>query len=115
MEAELNNTVRMYQQFCDRNIELKKREDELLLSISELGARESELRKATTGLEQQLSELWEYDAYNDNLNLEFKQEKVISTNDVLIPPPNMAINYHQNEDKALSLPVNKQSYGCPAL
>ena len=28
-KAELNNTVRTYQDFCDRNLKLKKREDEL--------------------------------------------------------------------------------------
>ena len=35
-KAELNNTVRTYQEFVDRNIELKKREDELQHSINEL-------------------------------------------------------------------------------
>jgi hypothetical protein len=30
LEAELNSVTRTYQQFCDRNIELKNREDELL-------------------------------------------------------------------------------------
>jgi hypothetical protein len=32
---------------------------------------------------------------------EVKQEDIISTNDVLIPPPNMAINYHQNQNEML--------------
>ena len=27
-KAELDNTVRIYQQFCDRNLNLKNREDE---------------------------------------------------------------------------------------
>jgi hypothetical protein len=40
-EAELNNIARTYQQFVDRNIALKKREDELQLSISELEQPES--------------------------------------------------------------------------
>jgi predicted transcriptional regulator len=30
LKAEVNNSVRIYQQFCDRNLELNKREDELL-------------------------------------------------------------------------------------
>ncbi|MGB7661678.1 MAG: hypothetical protein WBL67_02995, partial [Nitrososphaeraceae archaeon] len=29
LEAEINNAVRTYQDFCDQNLELKKREDEL--------------------------------------------------------------------------------------
>ncbi|MGH9975869.1 MAG: hypothetical protein ACRD8Z_08560 [Nitrososphaeraceae archaeon] len=35
-KAELGNIVRTYQHFVDRNIALKKREDELQLSINEL-------------------------------------------------------------------------------
>ena len=45
-KAELGNTVRTYQQFIDRNIELKKREDELQLSINELEAKEAELNES---------------------------------------------------------------------
>ena len=55
--AELNNIARTYQQFCDRNLELKKREDELQYSINELEAKESELQRTISGLKQQLSEL----------------------------------------------------------
>jgi chromosome segregation ATPase len=54
--AELNNIARTYQQFCDRNLELKKREDELQYSINELEAKESELQRTISGLKQQLSE-----------------------------------------------------------
>jgi hypothetical protein len=43
LEAELSNTVRTYQGFCDRNLELKKREDELQHSIIELEAKKTEL------------------------------------------------------------------------
>ena len=47
-KAELGNTVRTYQQFVDRNIELKKREDELQLSITELEAKEAELNESSS-------------------------------------------------------------------
>jgi len=40
-KAELRNSVLTYQQFVDRNLQLKKREDELHASISEL-----EIKKA---------------------------------------------------------------------
>ncbi len=52
LEAELNslkddvsNSVQIYQDFCDRNIELKKREDELLNTINELEAKKTDLQK----------------------------------------------------------------------
>jgi chromosome segregation ATPase len=44
--TELNNIARTYQQFVDRNIELKKREDELQLSINELEAKKAELNES---------------------------------------------------------------------
>ena len=47
-KAELNNIARTYQQFVDRNIELKKREDELQLSINELEAKETELNESSS-------------------------------------------------------------------
>lgn len=78
------------------NLALKKREDELLLSISELEAKKAELQKTTDEL-QHSAEVHENSLYNDNL--EIKHEQVIFTNDIFIPPSNMAINYHQNEDE----------------
>jgi hypothetical protein len=45
MKAAVSNEVRVYQDFCDRNLKLKKREDELLLSISELEGKKAELQK----------------------------------------------------------------------
>jgi hypothetical protein len=42
LKAETNNTVRTYQYFCDRNVELKKREDELQLNVSGLERKEIE-------------------------------------------------------------------------
>ena len=49
----------------------KNREDGLTLSISELEAREAELKKATTEFQQHLAELQEY---RDFLNPEVKQQ-----------------------------------------
>ena len=101
-KAELSNTVQIYQQFVDRNIALKRREDELLLNIGKLEARESVLQKTTTELQQHISELQH--EYNDNLNLEIMQED-FSPNDVLIPSSNMEINYHQNENEMPHYPI----------
>ena len=47
-KAEISNAVRIYQDFCDRNLKLKKREDELQLSISELEANEAELNESSS-------------------------------------------------------------------
>ena len=46
--TKLNNIARTYQQFVDRNIELKKREDELQLSINQLEAKEAELNESSS-------------------------------------------------------------------
>src|ERR671919_1376844 len=43
-KAAISNEVRVYQDFCDRNLALKNREDELVLSISELEAKKAELQ-----------------------------------------------------------------------
>ena len=51
-KAELSNTARTYQQFVDRNIELKKREDELQLTIDDMENKKAELQKTTTELKQ---------------------------------------------------------------
>ena len=47
-KAELSNIARTYQQFVDRNIELKKREDELQLSINELEVKAAELNESSS-------------------------------------------------------------------
>jgi hypothetical protein len=44
-KVEISNTVRIYQQFCDRNLELKKREDELQLTIKGLETTKVQLQK----------------------------------------------------------------------
>jgi hypothetical protein len=46
VKAELGNTVRICQQFCDRNVALKNR-DELQSTIKELEAKKAELQKTT--------------------------------------------------------------------
>ena len=44
-KTEISNSVRSYQQFCDRNIALRNREDELLNTISVLEAKQTELQR----------------------------------------------------------------------
>jgi hypothetical protein len=73
MESCSKQSARIYQDFYDRNLELKKREDELQLSINELEARRAESQK--TLLKEFLLEFQENNTYNDNLNLEVKQDE----------------------------------------
>jgi hypothetical protein len=103
MKAELQNTVRTYQDFCDRNLRLYRREHELQHSISELEAKKFELQKVITELQDHASSLLRERNTNSNiLDLEVKQmEEVISMNDVLIPSPDMANNYQQNENEMI--------------
>lgn len=65
LKAEVNNSVRIYQQFCDGNLELNKREDELQLTIKELETTKVELQK--TMLNGCLPEFHEGITDNDNL------------------------------------------------
>ena len=92
-KAALNNEVRVYQDFSDRNVALKKREDELQLSISQLERKE-------TRLNESLSEFQE----NDDIDLEVKEEEVISMLNVLTQQPNMVIDYRPNENETLYYP-----------
>jgi hypothetical protein len=55
-KAAITNEVQTYQRFVDRNITLKNREDELLSTISELEAKQTELQKTIARLKQQVSE-----------------------------------------------------------
>jgi hypothetical protein len=103
-KAATSNEVRIYQQFVDRNLELKKREDELQRNIDEMENKKAELQKTTTELQQHLAELQESNIYHDNLNPEVKQE-TISTNDVFISTPNMVIDCHLNENEAPYYPL----------
>ena len=107
MKAELSSTVQIYQQFVDSSVALKKRENELRQTIDELEAKKAELQKPK--LNEPLLEFHENNGNKDvslevqqeDISLEVQQEDVISTNDVLIPQPNMSINYHQNESETL--------------
>jgi uncharacterized protein with von Willebrand factor type A (vWA) domain len=95
-EAEKTNSVRIYQQFCDRNIELKNREDELRVTIRELQDKKEELRK--TRLEESIPEL--KNKINNNINL---ADDFIVMDDVLIPQPQPHMtNNHLNENKVLN-------------
>jgi hypothetical protein len=101
LSFKVNNTVRIYQQFCDRNLELKKREDQLQLTIKELETKKVQLQNTITGLEQQLSEPQENNKNNVRPNLEVKQEGALLMNDVLKLQPNNVISYHKNENETL--------------
>src|ERR671918_2038621 len=92
-KAATSNEVRVYQDFCNRNLVLKRREDELQLSISELERKE-------TRLNESLSEFQE----NDDFNVEVKEEEVTSMIDELTQQPNMAIDYRPNENETLYYP-----------
>jgi hypothetical protein len=100
LKAETRNEVRTYQQFCDRNLELKKREDELQHGINELEAKKTELQETTTDSNQHVAEFQE-----TNADLEMEQEIVMLMNDLSTPPQNIANSYHQNERNiSLSFP-----------
>ena len=56
-KAAVSNEVRVYQDFCDRNLALKNREDELQSSVNDLEIKETKLQKTTAELQQHLAEL----------------------------------------------------------
>jgi chromosome segregation ATPase len=96
LKAALNNVVRIYQQFVDSNIALKKRENELRQTIDELEVKKAELQKPNN---EPLLGFHENNG-NKDVSLEVQQEDgVISINDVLIPQPNVSTNYNQNENE----------------
>jgi hypothetical protein len=105
MKAELQNTVRTYQDFCDRNLRLCRREHELQSSISELEAKKFGLQKIITELQEHASILRESKEDSNILDLEIKQmEEVISMNDILSLTPDMTDNYQQNENEMIHYP-----------
>jgi hypothetical protein len=72
-----------------------------------LEAKKAELQKPK--LNEPLPECHENNG-NKDVSLEVQQEDdVIAINDVLIPQPNMSINYHQNESETLPSSQAKQS------
>jgi hypothetical protein len=101
-KAELNNIARIYQDFCDRNLNLSKREHELQLSISQLEVNKIELQKTLTELQDRVSVHRKSNADNDNGYTEMKQmEEVISMGDGLIPFPDLTNNFQQNENEMI--------------
>jgi hypothetical protein len=85
-KAELDNTVRTYQDFCDRNLNLSRREHELQLSISQLEVKKIELQKVVAELQDHACSLRESNEHTNILDPEIKlMEEVDSMNDGLIP------------------------------
>jgi len=78
-KAELSNTVRIYQDFCDRNLEMNKRINELQLIVDGLEARRTELEKTSTESTQHLAEFQE-------INAEMEQEIAMLMNKLSTPP-----------------------------
>jgi hypothetical protein len=83
---------------------LKKREDELQLSISELEAKMAELQEAR--LNESLSEFQHSNADNTNINQspEVKPDGIISTSDELTHLSKIVFNDRQNENDTLRYP-----------
>jgi hypothetical protein len=103
-KAATSNEVRLYQDFCNRNLKLKNREDELKLSINELEFKEADLQKKITNLNQHLSELdlseREIDAENEHPDSGMEQEGDRLMDELsVIPPSNMTNDNHQDENK----------------
>ena len=98
-KAAVSNEVRVYQDFCDRNLTLKNREDELQRNIEELEAKKTILNKS-------LSEFEENDMDKENLNLE---EEVTSMINVLTQHPNMTVDYPtlQSESRTIIFDTKK--------
>jgi chromosome segregation ATPase len=87
LKADISNSVRIYQDFCDRNLEMNKRINELQVIVDELEAKKTELKKSTTESNQHLAEFQENDSDNDNFNLGMEQEVLKLINEISIPPP----------------------------
>ena len=106
LKAETSNIARTYQQFVDRNIELKNREDELLKTIGELEAKKIELQKTVSQ-----SEFQDNDTDNTNVILKARFEEIISTSDVSIQRSNITTDYYQNDNDAFHFhPKVKSSF-----
>jgi uncharacterized protein YgiM (DUF1202 family) len=94
LKADISNSVRIYQDFCDRNLKLKNREDELQLSVNELEAKRTELMRSTTESNQHITEFQE-------INAEMEQEIAMLMNKLSTPPPNIANSSHKDENEML--------------
>jgi hypothetical protein len=85
LKANISNSVHVYQDFCDRNVALKKREDELLKTINELEVKRTELQKSLSQ-----SEYHNNDTDNTNLILKARLEEIISASNESIQRSNIA-------------------------
>ena len=94
LKADICNSVRIYQDFCDRNLEMNKRINELHLIVDELEAKRTELQKTTTESNQPLAEFQE-------INAEMEQEIAMLMNKLSTPPPNIANSSHKDENEML--------------
>ena len=94
LKAEITNSVRIYQDFCDRNVALKNRENEIQLIVDELEAKRTESQKSTTESNQHPAEFQE-----TNTDQEMEQEIAMLMNKLSTPSPNIANSNHQNEDE----------------
>jgi hypothetical protein len=92
LKAETSNIARTYQQFVDRNIALKKRENELLKTVNELEAKRTELQKSLSQSESQ-----DNNTDNTNVILKARLEEIIATSDASIQRSSLTNNYHKNE------------------
>jgi hypothetical protein len=90
-KAAVSNEVRLYQDFCDRNLKLKNRDDELQRNIEELEAKKTKLNKS-------LSEFEQSDMNKENFNME---EEVTSMINILTQHPNMTVNCLQGESRTI--------------
>lgn len=96
LKGNISNSVRTYQHFCNRNIALRNREDELLKTINELEAKKTELQKSLSQ-----SKFQESNTMSTNLNLKAKFEEIISASNESIRRSNLTNNHHQNENNEM--------------
>jgi hypothetical protein len=97
-KAAVSNEVGLYQDFCDRNLALKNREDELQLSVNELEGKEIELKENISGLEQHLLEIPQ-DKVNDiDSDRGMRLDEDIHKNDTSVLLSNTVTDYHSKED-----------------
>ena len=78
MKAEIHNSVRIYQDFCDRNLKLNNREDELQQNVDELEAKRTELMKSTTESNQHITEFQEINAEMEQ-EIHYVNEQIVNT------------------------------------
>ena len=91
-KAEINNSVRTYQDFCNRNLEMNNRINELQLIVDELETKRTELEKTATESNQDVGEFHETGS-----DQEMEQEISMLMNELSTPPPNIANSYHENK------------------